>query len=234
VLAWWYGAAAFFYLVALRTTGDGWAYYYHGLSVAPACLLMGLGASPRLIGAVFAARRHEKQFRNSECGTRNEERATHGKEPAHAGEMRHMGWFPRLVLQTSAVLALGVLGFKAVHSIDLLPPRTGDADLYPRYTAAEHLAPQIPSTARVVTVGGPKTDETGQPVAYDDGTMIFYLDRKGFVIPREEASAATIRQLAPRGANYLVVKRGTPLAAEARRTFSVVDTFGDYQLFVIH
>ncbi len=39
----WYGAVWIFYLVAARTTGDSWAYYYHSLSVAPACLLMGAG-----------------------------------------------------------------------------------------------------------------------------------------------------------------------------------------------
>jgi hypothetical protein len=39
----WYGAVGVFYVVAARTTGDQWAYYYHSLSVAPAALLMGAG-----------------------------------------------------------------------------------------------------------------------------------------------------------------------------------------------
>ncbi len=40
----WYGAAMMFYVAAARTAADGWAYYYHGISVAPACLLVGAGA----------------------------------------------------------------------------------------------------------------------------------------------------------------------------------------------
>lgn len=44
-LAWtWYGAVWVFYLLAARTSGDDWAYYYHCSSVPPACLLMGVGA----------------------------------------------------------------------------------------------------------------------------------------------------------------------------------------------
>lgn len=39
----WYGAACFFYILAARTSGDEWAYYYHCNSVPAACLLMGAG-----------------------------------------------------------------------------------------------------------------------------------------------------------------------------------------------
>lgn len=39
----WYAAVWVFYLLAGRTTGDSWAYYYHSQSVPPACLLMGMG-----------------------------------------------------------------------------------------------------------------------------------------------------------------------------------------------
>ncbi len=39
----WYGAVWVFYILAARTSGDEWAYYYHCSSVAPACLLMGGG-----------------------------------------------------------------------------------------------------------------------------------------------------------------------------------------------
>lgn len=40
----WLGAALAFYLVALRTTSSGWAYYYHIASLPPAALLKGVGA----------------------------------------------------------------------------------------------------------------------------------------------------------------------------------------------
>ena len=56
----WYAAVSAFYLVSARTSADDWAFYYHGLSVAPACLLMGAGAGwlaqrrPRLASVLVA------------------------------------------------------------------------------------------------------------------------------------------------------------------------------------
>lgn len=47
----WYAAVGVFYVVSARTTADDWAFYYHGISVAPACLLVGAGA-----GTLFDAR----------------------------------------------------------------------------------------------------------------------------------------------------------------------------------
>ena len=41
----WYGAVCIFYIVAARTTAMYWAFYYHCVSVAPACLLMGAGVA---------------------------------------------------------------------------------------------------------------------------------------------------------------------------------------------
>src|SRR5262249_43511067 len=41
----WYAAAWVFYVVSARTSADDWAFYSHGLSVAPACLLMGAGVA---------------------------------------------------------------------------------------------------------------------------------------------------------------------------------------------
>jgi len=46
IIAYWALAALCFYIVALRTTADDWAIYYHYLSIPPACLLMGWGCSP--------------------------------------------------------------------------------------------------------------------------------------------------------------------------------------------
>jgi hypothetical protein len=48
----WYALVWVCYMVAARTSGDDWAYYYHCSSVAPACLLMGSG-----VGALLAPHR---------------------------------------------------------------------------------------------------------------------------------------------------------------------------------
>jgi hypothetical protein len=39
----WYGSVLVFYVLTARTSADDWSYYYHFISVAPACLLMGAG-----------------------------------------------------------------------------------------------------------------------------------------------------------------------------------------------
>jgi hypothetical protein len=39
----WYAAVWIFYMLTGGTSGEDWAFYYHGISVAPACLLIGMG-----------------------------------------------------------------------------------------------------------------------------------------------------------------------------------------------
>ena len=39
----WYLSVCVFLAAGARTTADDWAFYYHGIAVAPACLLMGMG-----------------------------------------------------------------------------------------------------------------------------------------------------------------------------------------------
>jgi hypothetical protein len=39
----WYGSAVAFFVAGARTTADDWAFYYHGIAVAPACVLFGAG-----------------------------------------------------------------------------------------------------------------------------------------------------------------------------------------------
>lgn len=49
----WYGAVWIFYLIAARTSGDDWAFFYHSASVAPACLLMGAGYAALARGGII-------------------------------------------------------------------------------------------------------------------------------------------------------------------------------------
>jgi hypothetical protein len=49
----WYLSAWIVYIAAAHTTSADWAFYYHSLSVAPGCLLMGAGFQALLEGRVF-------------------------------------------------------------------------------------------------------------------------------------------------------------------------------------
>jgi 4-amino-4-deoxy-L-arabinose transferase-like glycosyltransferase len=41
----WLGSVGMMFIVSARTTSEAWAFYYHCLAVAPACLLMGAGVA---------------------------------------------------------------------------------------------------------------------------------------------------------------------------------------------
>lgn len=56
VLAWTL-AVWILYVLAARTLNKDWAFYYHAASVAPACLMMGMGASALLGSGLFAGGR---------------------------------------------------------------------------------------------------------------------------------------------------------------------------------
>jgi len=64
----WYGAVCIFYIVAARTTAMYWAFYYHGVSVAPACLLMGAGLAAFDRGGVLPRGWHWLKDREPWCG----------------------------------------------------------------------------------------------------------------------------------------------------------------------
>jgi len=64
----WYAAVWVFYIVAARTTAMYWAFYYHCVSVAPACLLMGTGVAAFDRGWVLPRGWHWLKGREFWCG----------------------------------------------------------------------------------------------------------------------------------------------------------------------
>jgi len=64
----WYGAVWVLYIVAARTTAMPWAFYYHCMSVAPACLLMGAGVAAFDQGWALPRGWHWLKYREFWCG----------------------------------------------------------------------------------------------------------------------------------------------------------------------
>src|SRR5262249_56192786 len=64
----WYGGVCIFYIVAACTTAMYWAFYYHCVSVAPACLLMGAGVAAFDRGGVLPRDWHWLRCREPWCG----------------------------------------------------------------------------------------------------------------------------------------------------------------------
>ncbi len=171
----WYGSALVFYLVAARTAGAGWAFYYHGLSVAPACLLLGAGT------AALGERRVKAG----------------GRLPRIAAAA-----LPALVL---AALAATTLYRLAQRDGWIDAAATGVRATERRIACARQFAPLIPPDGEIAVRGIAAHDAAGHSIAYNDPTFFAFADRKGFIYPEGEGSLPTLAALARRGARYWIV-----------------------------
>jgi hypothetical protein len=188
----WYLSALLFYFIAGRTAGAGWAFYYHCLSVAPACLLMGAGAWA--------------------LEERGEPAAAVAAPVATAGRAgRAGGW--AAAARSSVLLRAAVLVSLAAMSCLLLARRDGVveaagtevADSRARAICAARFAAAIPPRERIAVSGLDGRDAGGHPVAFNDPTFFAFADRKGFVYERGRGSLSTLEALRRRGARYWIV-----------------------------
>lgn len=200
----WLLAAALFQLLILRTTSQNWAYYYHVLSVPPACLLLALGAwrwpEPGASARVVAASLLRRPL-----------------AAAHA-------------LATAALVVTTLV--RGTAMIDFVPPRDGEGPhLRAQFDAAKRFQPQIEPGRLVATCGdNALRDETGAPIAHNDSPFLFWLDRKGFTLTREEQVSATLASLHARGVGYVVCRTDQPVADYVQAHLRVLDRAGDYLL----
>jgi 4-amino-4-deoxy-L-arabinose transferase-like glycosyltransferase len=204
VALYWSLSLVIFYFTTLRTSADEWAYYYHALSVPPASLLMALGCSPL-----------RTWWSNRE-----------------AGRLRWGGVWA-LALLLVFLLSLAYSGYRSFRMVDPFKVGGGSPSLRETYLAAMRFKPLIERDALVITVGCAGTDETGLPVAYDDSTSLFWLDRKGFVLCKEDVMVEKIMELKPRGARYFMGKVEPEFAERMNDRFHCRDQFGAITLYAL-
>lgn len=222
----WLAAVAVYYILAIRTTGDFWASYYHVVSVPPFALAFGLAyaglesriprpAALRTAALVsFAAGTGLIVLRALSPGARLPAAASTVcllaaalagglllvSAPARAGEGRRVRLPGAAGLVAAALLAL--LPLEGLQTARDLRPSA-----FTRlYACAEAFRPLIPEGARILVSGGPRTDESGRPVAYNASYFFYWLDRKGFSLPAEDQTLEAVAALAARGAEYLVLE----------------------------
>ncbi len=222
----WLAAIAAYYFLAIRTTGDFWASYYHVVSVPPLALSLGLAftaAEERLGGrsalrtAAFAA------FGLGVAMTAI--RILFGPIPFSPGAVTVFviaaaagaGWLlasrpifgasrPSGWMQFgSAACAAGLLALFPLEGAQTA------RDLHPsKYMAlfecAEIFRPLIPEGSLILTSGGPRLDETGKRVAFNASYFFYWLDRKGFNLPAEDQTLEAVAAFVGRGARYLVLE----------------------------
>ena len=173
----WYAAVFLFYVVTSRTTGARWAFYYHVLSVAPGCLLMGVGVTALGRGEIF-----------------RDGWAWLTQRQQRLGEL----------LAAGTLVALFFLIGVSIYRRDRT---TEERETIPMYTCALQFAAHVPVSSRIVVNGGVSSDNNGHAIAHNDPMMFAWMDRKGFNYPDEDLSIATLDAIAARGGRYWVVQR---------------------------
>jgi hypothetical protein len=198
----WYLSALLFYFIAGRTAGAGWAFYYHCLSIAPACLLMGAGA--------WAL--EERGDRGEGAVSTRRATATASVATEADGRASRLGGWQR-AKRASRLLPAAVLVSLAATSGWLLARREGAveavgtevAESRDRALCAARFAGAIPPRERIAVCGLDGRDAGGHPVAFNDPTFFAFADRKGFVYERRQESLPTLEALRRRGARYWIV-----------------------------
>lgn len=254
----WLVAVAAYYLLAIRTTGDFWASYYHVVSVPPFALAFGLafaGLETRLrrpvalrsaaafsfaVGAgfvvfrVLGARIALPGAALTVCilaasSAAGLRLACHLRGEGESGTPRRA---VAAGLVAAALLALFPLeGARTAR--DLRP-----AAFVSLYACAEAFRPLIPEGARILVSGGPRADDSGRPVAYNASYFFYWLDRKGYSLPAEDQTLEAVAAMADRGAEYLVLEdsvlRARPgFKAELARVYPLLAERPEAALFKI-
>jgi hypothetical protein len=201
----WYASALIFYVLVGRTAGAAWAFYYHCLSVAPACLLMGAGAQALLERAAVAA------FGERAAVTAPGERAPVAAPSERAEPPRAWRWVS--AARTADLLRAAVLASLGAVTVYLLAERDGAVaavhsgveEAGRREDCARQFAAAIPPGGRIVVRGLDGSDAAGHRIAFNDPTFFAFADRKGFVVDNRQASLATLQALRARGARWWIV-----------------------------
>ena len=221
----WLAAIGAYYLLAIRTTADYWATYYHVVSVFPAALVLGLGFSallerfgpPKRIGLVvsitFALGLGFVAARAAFPVVLPGPLLMIPAVVAVAGMLAvGLGIFmPRKrTVVTSAALAaclsiFPLLGYQTAW--DLHP-----SGYVPLFRCAMAFKPLIPEGALILASGGSRQDDTGKPVAYNASYFFLWLDRKGFNLPQDDQTLEAVERFIRRGARYLVLEKQFLLA----------------------
>ena len=261
----WLASVWLFYLVSLRTTSpEAWAFYYHSLSSAPACLLMGAGLTRleatqpdsrifRLIAwgtaAAGVAVAILNPFRNLPAADLLRTTVAGSfllaplafrlaRDREVPGTLRHRV-ATCVVPATLLLLFTFDLGFLAAYDGQRHAERFGRGRFHRARDCADGFQAFIPEGEKIVFPGGRAFDEGGFPVAYDESWMFYFLHRKGFVFPQEEYDLGTLEEIAARGGRFLLfgkeLQAASPqLASEILSRFPRLADCGDYFLLDLH
>ena len=205
----WYGAVCLFYLLAARTSGDGWAWYYHSISVPAAALLMGSGAAAFAGGTVL---------------------------PRSWGWMAKRQKLLGLLVSAATI---GMLVCATAIKMRNTYHGSGHHGLLEMRRCSKALVQHVPEGERIVVAGGGMFDDHGHPVAHDRPMFFAWMDRKGFCYGDEEFSGEKLEDIADRGGRYWIVHRDELEDQKLKRVVDqryrlIADFEGTYYLYDLH
>ena len=175
----WLASIFAIYIVAARTTSQGWAVYYHIFSVPPVALLFGFSIKKLWdYAGEFADKYSQRSL------------------------FVNLGRVGVIVIVIGSIMASLLLEAKQVRS-NFLDHRVEE----PAFVFAQRIKPMLKNDGMIVVSGGNCVDAKGYELAYNASYFFYWLDRKGWNTCVEEQTAVKIREFAAKGAKYFVAEK---------------------------
>ncbi|MEO6393612.1 MAG: glycosyltransferase family 39 protein [Pyrinomonadaceae bacterium] len=259
----WSTAVFLFFLVAARTMGDSWAFYYHVIAVPPFALLVGQSVEEaRRIGVRQDLARYVVVLLAILAGLMGLlylSGLAADRSPlllkgvalvvltalmlallfiVNRTEDALVGWRRPVVSAGMVTLVIGLLAATFLFQIRenrqvLAVGKSSDL-----LSCSALFAPAIPAGELMIASGGPCVDPTGYPVAFNASYMFYWMDRKGFNICVEKQSLPMVESLAQRGARFFVAEKSAlaqkpGFEAELRRFYPVASECNAAVMFTL-
>jgi 4-amino-4-deoxy-L-arabinose transferase-like glycosyltransferase len=262
VSLYWLSAIFTYYIVTCRTTGNGWADYYHVVSAAPVAVLFGVGIEA-IRSLTLPPKTRDVLIKASGV------LAIVSGALAAMGFHLHMAFKLALLFVATSLVLVFLFSFRSAEEREVLGSWrssslvsllavvaavcTAGAFLYEvrailwgqqeppakRYACAQEFRPAVPQGVLIVASGGPCRDSTGYPVAYNASYFFYWMDQKGFNVCEEEQSIEVLRSMEKRGARYFVAEKRAlahrpGFEAELLQTFRLVQECDATYLFQLN
>lgn len=204
----WLASIFALYIIAVRTTSEDWASYYHVFSIPPAALIFGLGIKKLWDYAQELAERFSSRSLTA-----------------------NLGQLSIIFIVVTAVSATLLLEAKQVRA-NFLEKHNSD----PARACAEQMKPAMKNDGLIVASGGHCVDKNGYALAYNASFMFYWLDRKGWNVCIEEQSVGKIETFADEGAQYFVAQKAMLTQKEGfeedlRKNYTVASECGQFIVF---
>jgi hypothetical protein len=176
----WLASVFFLYMIAARTTSQGWAYYYHIFSIPAVSILLG--------SSVIEL--YDKYFHDLNL-------------------IKKMALKRLSVVKSRVIIFFLILlvSYFMVSSFNyLVKTKSTVFETAGSYICKDSLMKIIPQKSLLLTIGGFSKSKDGYPLAYNASYLFYWLDRKGYNISIEDMSIKNILLFKTRGVTFFLAE----------------------------